>query len=93
MNRELTGAAINHHLQKIFPELDSIPHADTLARFLETANLKEIEFAHITMIKHTSWERNLKSCLSMDACRSLLMAARSFSGMVYFMIPTGCNEQ
>lgn len=25
MNRELTGAAINHNLQKIFPELDSIP--------------------------------------------------------------------
>jgi hypothetical protein len=33
MNRELTGSTINHHLQKIFPELDSIPHADTLARF------------------------------------------------------------
>jgi hypothetical protein len=33
MNRELTGAVINHHLQKIFPELNSIPHADTLARF------------------------------------------------------------
>ena len=35
MNRELTGAAINHHFKKIFPELDSIPHADTLARLLK----------------------------------------------------------
>ena len=32
MNRVLTGAVIQQHLQKIFPELDSIPHADTLAR-------------------------------------------------------------
>ena len=63
MNRELTGAAINHHLQKIFPELDSIPHADTLARFLETAKITEIESAHIAMIKHTSPGRNLKNCL------------------------------
>ena len=39
MNRELTGAAINHHLQKIFPELDSIPHADTLPRLLGTINV------------------------------------------------------
>ena len=35
MNRVLTGATINTNLRKIFPELDSIPHADTLARMLE----------------------------------------------------------
>src|SRR3990167_6555409 len=39
MNRELTASAINHHLQKIFPELDSIPHADTLPRLLGTINV------------------------------------------------------
>ena len=43
MNRELTGAAVNKNLRKIFPELDSIPHADTLARLLEHINLKKIE--------------------------------------------------
>ena len=42
MNRELTGAVVNKNLKKIFPELDSIPHADTLARMLEHINLKKI---------------------------------------------------
>lgn len=26
----MSGAVISHHLQKIFPDLDSIPQADTL---------------------------------------------------------------
>ena len=41
MNRELTGATVNNNLKKIFPELDSIPHADTLARMLEKTNPKK----------------------------------------------------
>lgn len=51
MNRELTGAVINNHLEKIFPELDSIPHTDTLARMLENINLKKNEEAHIALVK------------------------------------------
>ena len=47
MNRELTGAVIFNNLKKIFPELESIPHADTLARVLEKMNVNEIEKAHI----------------------------------------------
>lgn len=35
MNRELTGPVIQTHLQKLFPEITSIPYADTLARLLE----------------------------------------------------------
>jgi hypothetical protein len=58
MNRELTGAAINFQLQKIFPELDSIPHADTLARLLENINVNEIENAHIALIKQLLRVRN-----------------------------------
>lgn len=78
MNRELTGAAINHYLQKIFPELDSIPHADTLARFLETAKVREIESAHIAMIKQLIYGKKLKKLLingclpiTIDGCQKL----------------------
>jgi hypothetical protein len=78
MNRELTGAAINHHLQKIFPELDSIPHADTLARFLETAKITEIESAHIAMIKQLIMGKKFKKLLingclpiTIDGCQKL----------------------
>ena len=51
MNRELTGAAVTTNLRKLFPELDSIPHADTLARLLEKINSARIESAHIELIK------------------------------------------
>lgn len=51
MNRELTGAMINSNMRKIFPDLDSIPHADTLARLLQNINPKDIESAHVELIR------------------------------------------
>lgn len=51
MNRELTGPVIVDHLKKIFPEIDSIPHADTLARLLEKINPHSIEAIHISLIR------------------------------------------
>jgi hypothetical protein len=50
INRELTGIVIFENLKKLFPELDSIPHADTLARVLEKMDVNEIEKAHILLI-------------------------------------------
>jgi hypothetical protein len=61
MNRELTGAVINNHLRKIFPELDSIPHADTLARMLEHININKIEEAHIALIKDLIHKKKLRN--------------------------------
>jgi hypothetical protein len=78
MNRELTGAAINHHLKKIFPELDSIPHADTLARLLEKINMGVIEDAHIALIKQLIRGKKFKKLLingclpiTIDGCQKL----------------------
>jgi hypothetical protein len=78
MNRELTGAAINHNLQKIFPELDSIPHADTLARLLEKINVNVIENAHIALIKQLINGKKFKKLLingclpiTIDGCQKL----------------------
>jgi len=51
MNRELTGALIHENLKKIFPEVETIPHADTLARLLENINPQDIEAVHIHFIK------------------------------------------
>lgn len=63
INRELTGAAINSNLQKIFPELESVPHADTLARTLKKTNPNNIEAAHIGMIKNLISNKKLKTLL------------------------------
>lgn len=63
MNRELTGAIINNNLKKIFPELDSIPHADTLARMLEKINPKNIESAHVDLVHELIRKKKFKKLL------------------------------
>lgn len=63
MNRELTGAAIHSNLRKLFPELETIPHADTLARMLEETHPKDIEAAHMELIKKLVVNKKLKSLL------------------------------
>src|SRR6516162_5189820 len=63
MNRELSGAVIFENLQKLFPELESIPHADTLARVLEKINVKEIEETHIFLINKLLRNKKFKRLL------------------------------
>lgn len=63
MNRELTGPVIFEHLRKLFPEIDSIPHADTLARLLERINPKEIETIHINLIRDLIKKKKFKKLL------------------------------
>jgi len=63
MNRELTGALIHEHLKKIFPEIETIPHADTLARLLENINPQAIESAHIHFIKDLIKKKKFRQLL------------------------------
>ena len=63
MNRELTSPIIFAHLKKLFPEIDSIPHADTLARILEDMNPKAIEAVHIGLIKDLIRKKKFKKLL------------------------------
>lgn len=66
MNRELTAAAINDNLRNLFPELDSIPHADTLARLLKRIRFKRIEQIHILLIKDLICKKKFKNLLIRD---------------------------
>jgi hypothetical protein len=63
MNRELTGPVIFEHLKKLFPEIDSIPHADSLARVLEKINPQRIEAIHIGLIKDLIRHKKFKKLL------------------------------
>lgn len=63
MNNKLTAPCIQAHLKKIFPDLETIPHADTLARFLEKTNPLEIEKAHIELIKALIRNKKFKKLL------------------------------
>ena len=63
INRELSGVVVFENLKRIFPELESIPHADTLARLLERINVNEIENAHILLINKLIRNKKFKKLL------------------------------
>lgn len=51
-SREMTRPMFMANLRRLFPELESLPHHDTLARMLGQIDVNEIEEAHIEMIDH-----------------------------------------
>jgi hypothetical protein len=66
MNRELTSPIIFDHLKRVFPEIDSIPHADTLARALEHIDPRKIESIHISMINELIKKKKFRKLLIQD---------------------------
>jgi hypothetical protein len=51
--REMTRPMFMANLRRLFPELEDLPHHDTLARILgQLDDVSEIEQAHIEMIRH-----------------------------------------
>ena len=50
-NRTMTTPQFVENLQLLFPELESIPHHDTLQRLLATIDVEQIEQAHIELIR------------------------------------------
>jgi len=50
-NRVMTKPQFVENLQLLFPELESIPHHDTLMRLLATIDVDQIEQAHIELIR------------------------------------------
>jgi len=51
-NREMTRPMFEENLRGLFPDLEALPHADTLARLLARIEVSEIEQAHLDMIHH-----------------------------------------
>ncbi|HEY4831997.1 MAG TPA: transposase family protein [Waddliaceae bacterium] len=63
INRELSGIIVFENLKRIFPKLESIPHADTLARLLEKINVNDIERTHIALINQLIRNKKFKKIL------------------------------
>lgn len=51
-NREMTRPVFEANLRKLFPELEELPHHDSLARLLARIDVDKIEQAHVDMIRH-----------------------------------------
>lgn len=50
-NENLTTPSLCALLEEFFPDMSTIPHADTLARLLERMDVDELERAHIDLIR------------------------------------------
>ena len=50
-NREMTRPQFMENLKLLFPELEDLPHNDTLMRLLARIEVSEIESAHISLVR------------------------------------------
>jgi hypothetical protein len=50
-NREITRPQFLANLQLLFPEIDALPHADTLFRLLRDIDLDHLEQAHVDLVR------------------------------------------
>jgi hypothetical protein len=50
-NREMTRPIFLENLRQLFPELEDLPHQDTLNRFLAQMDVNQIEQAHVELIQ------------------------------------------
>jgi len=51
-NGEITRPMFENNLRLLFPQLDSLPHSDTLFRLLCRIDVSQIEQAHIELVNH-----------------------------------------
>jgi hypothetical protein len=51
VNRELTRPQFEANLRLLFPELETLPHADTLYRLLAKIDVSTIEAAHVALVQ------------------------------------------
>jgi hypothetical protein len=63
VNREMTQPQFKQNLHLIFPELDDLPHADTLFRLLSKIEVDQIEESLIDLIKRLIAKKKFKRFL------------------------------
>lgn len=62
-NRTMSNPIFFENLNSIFPELETLPHADTLARLLEQIKVSEIQECMIKLIKDLIRRKKFKNYL------------------------------
>jgi len=62
-NRTMSNAIFYQNLKSMFPELETIPHADTLARLLENIEVEQIQECTIELLKDLIRRKKFKNYL------------------------------
>jgi hypothetical protein len=61
--RNMSRPVFFHHLQACFPELESLPHSDTLYRLLEQIDVNEIENVHVRLLQRLIRQKKFRKYL------------------------------
>jgi hypothetical protein len=51
-NTAITRPVFENNLRRLFPQLETLPHADTLFRLLRDIDVNQIEQAHVALVNH-----------------------------------------
>ena len=62
-NRKMTMPAFKANLQLLFPELEDLPHHDTLCRLLERIDVTEIETVHLDLVRRLIRQKKFRRYL------------------------------
>lgn len=59
-NKEISSAIFFENMKAMFPELETMPHADTLKRLLEKIEVQEIEESMLDLLEHLMKNKKFK---------------------------------
>jgi len=97
-NREMTDPVIRENLKALFPELETLPHGDTLYRLLDRIDVKKIEEAQINHLKRmiknkkfTNYLVDKKYRIAIDGTQKL--ARKGEWGDEYLLRHTGTKKE
>lgn len=62
-NKEISSAIFFDNMKTIFPEFQTMPHADTLGRLLETIDVNEIEKSMLDLFEHLANNKKFRNNL------------------------------
>jgi hypothetical protein len=63
INREMTRHFLEINLKDFFPELETLPHSDTLFRVLKTINIKQLEGIQIDVVNNLNRKKKFERYL------------------------------
>jgi hypothetical protein len=63
INKELSKPQFHENMKALFPNFDSTPHGDTVARLLEKIDFSDIENIHISMVKKLISQKKFRNML------------------------------
>lgn len=62
-NREMTTPQLIENLQSVFPELNEMPHQDTLCRLLKEIDVEKIESIYISLLRELIGKKKFRQLL------------------------------